>query len=287
MKILILVLVLMSSINADEMQRIESIVGDIAKLRVDYEACQKQLKQKNSNAIPSRVKESENEDIINNLKYKLKDEKQKNVILNKEISDLTQVMKNKDENVNKDRDESKLKLNIAKLEKLVKNQEEVLKTKDNIINNLNSNKSNEVKTKDNKLVSLKNENISLKSKIEELENRPVKVVEKIVEKVVEKKVVCKTPKKENSFPKLMMKDDIAKVSQKSVVAKASAYRFKMDADVYDAIKGNKLVEWEKDTSFTSNMTHGNWVKITGYFVDKKWRPSDKEMWVKRAEVLKR
>jgi len=31
----------------------------------------------------------------------------------------------------------------------------------------------------------------------------------------------------------------------------------------------------------------NWVKITGYFIDKKWKKAKKEMWIKDSKVSKR
>jgi len=43
-----------------------------------------------------------------------------------------------------------------------------------------------------------------------------------------------------------------------------------------------LEQWEKHTSFTSNVKSKNRIKITGYFVNKKWRKASKEMWVDLA-----
>jgi len=47
MKFIYLILIIALSLEADEIQRIESIVNDIAKLRVKYEQCQNNLEVKN------------------------------------------------------------------------------------------------------------------------------------------------------------------------------------------------------------------------------------------------
>ena len=46
MKIILIALILFTSLYADEMKRIESIIQDIAELRVDYEECEAKLKNK-------------------------------------------------------------------------------------------------------------------------------------------------------------------------------------------------------------------------------------------------
>lgn len=93
------------------------------------------------------------------------------------------------------------------------------------------------------------------------------------------KKVCKT---ENVFPKLMMKKE--ETIQKF---KARPFRLKIDSDIYDAVDGNKIDEWSKGTSFTSNEKTDSWVKITGYFVNKKWKKSTKDMWIKESNVSQR
>jgi len=69
---------------------------------------------------------------------------------------------------------------------------------------------------------------------------------------------------------------------------ANAFRIRNDnVVIYDAIEGKELEKWEKSTSFTSNVKAKNWIKITGHFVDHKWRKSTKDMWVKEAEAVQR
>lgn len=123
----------------------------------------------------------------------------------------------------------------------------------------------------------------------------------------------KSCKDDNPFPKLMPKDGktinphpvelehVVKVSKipqekpaeksvksKQVVSeKASSYRMKNETAVYDAINGKVVAIWEVKTSFTSNIEQGEWVKITGYFVNKKWKKSTKSLWVRSKNTIKR
>lgn len=93
-----------------------------------------------------------------------------------------------------------------------------------------------------------------------------------------------------SFPKLMMKEEYQKKlpeGDKIVEFKPSPFRLKTDSIIYDAIEGNKIGKWEKGRSFTSNTRTNSWIKISGYFVKRKWKKADGDMWVKRAQVVKR
>ncbi len=78
------------------------------------------------------------------------------------------------------------------------------------------------------------------------------------------------------------------LESKAVVSKkASSYRMKNETVVYDKINGNVVAIWEEKTSFTSNVRQGDWVKITGYFVHKKWQRAKKELWVQSKDTIKR
>ncbi|MCW8895067.1 MAG: hypothetical protein OQK48_06905 [Sulfurimonas sp.] len=100
-----------------------------------------------------------------------------------------------------------------------------------------------------------------------------------INKLLNNKKICK---KENVFPKLMMKQEVT-----TTKFKARPFRLKIDSDIYDSIDGNKIDEWSKGTSFTSNEKTDAWVKITGYFVNKKWKKSQKDMWIKKSQVSQR
>ena len=178
-KTVLICLVLVFSAFGDDVDRLESIVKDIQNLRIKYDKTQEGLDE---------------------CRYKLKDEQQKNSIIQQELNSLHKLLKAK----NKE---------IAKLKKGV--------------------------------VSKKSVEIS---------------------------------QEQNSFPKLQMK--IQKF-------KASAFRLNKDADIYDAVGGEKIDRWEGGRSFTSGVRTKDYVKITGYFVDRKWRASQKEMWVRAVDANKR
>jgi len=108
------------------------------------------------------------------------------------------------------------------------------------------------------------------------------LLEKIIEK--QKKMLKPTLKCEepNTFPKLMMKGDV-----KIHSFKASSFRVNKLAPIYGDLKGNIIDEWEKETSFTSSQRTSTMIKITGYFIDKIWTKSKKDMWIKVEDATKR
>ena len=244
MKIFILAAFILASVHANEMQRIENIVKDISKLRVDYAECSAKLKAQNSGAVPFEVIKENSDDLIKKYEMSIEDEKQKNVILLKELEE-SELYAQKN---------SFLTKKIKELEKLVKNQDTLLKTKES-------------------------ELIVLQKSSTTLEKKSVAVVPQ--------KVICEI-KEENSFPDLMMKESYTKKSVTKEVSQEvepASYRLNKNASVYDAIAGSEILKWEKGRSFTSNIQSQNWIKITGYFIDKKWLPSEKEMWMKLEEVI--
>jgi len=92
----------------------------------------------------------------------------------------------------------------------------------------------------------------------------------------------------NVFPDLQMKKEFLQNKKETLSTfKAKSFRFNKSAKVLDSINGELIDEWEITTSFTSNVKSKNWVKITGYFVDKVWRPAEKEMWVRATDVTVR
>jgi len=256
MKLLLIALIFSFSLNADEMKRIEAIVNDITKLRSDYEGCKTEAKI---------------------YEMQLKDERDKKRVLLEEINSFKNLYKREIEYKNK----------ILNLENKIKEQNNLLKAK--VLASKNTNKE-----------------ISKKPKTKEKKKNTLIIKEKIIENIV--LVNCEEP---NPFPKLVMKKEFVSKNktiekaikvenlqelpkQKGLLAKekiekfkASAFRLNKDATIYDLLNGEKLYEWEKGTSFTSSIKTKNWVKITGYFVDRVWMRSSKELWIKHSDVIKR
>ena len=230
MKLLLILFIFSFSLNADEMKRIEAIVGDITKLRANYDGCKTESKF---------------------YEMQLKDQRDENIILHKELNSFKNVYKKEIDYKNK----------IKNLENKIKQQELLLKSKDN-------NKKNLI-VKNNKITKIK--------------EKGKKTLENMV------LVKCEEP---NPFPKLVMKQETMKekkvvVSEKIEKFKASAFRLNKNAAIYDDVNGKVVEEWSEDTSFTSSIKTQNWVKITGYFVDKVWLRSSKDIWVKLSDVIKR
>ena len=169
MKILLICFLFLSSLNADEMSRIDAIVSDITKLRVNYNQCKKELALKSDSSVN-----------INLLKR------------------------------------------IDKLERII---------------------------------------IRLK-------NKP------------------KTKKNNDGFPQLIMKEKFTK-NDKVTNFKAASFYLKYESIIYNGIDGDMIDKWERLTSFTSSVKTKSWIKITGYFINKKWIPAKKDMWVKIKQVEKK
>lgn len=206
MKLILLLLLALSYSTADEVTRIESIVKDINKLRSEYNKVEEELGV---------------------YKYDLRDEKEKNTILNNEVNSLNNELKR-----------------VRKL----------------------------LKTKEKKNKVSKNNTVTM------MENKT------ILQKCVNNQRI----EDNNPFPQLQMKKEFQENSEDVIVAfKASSFRVNKSTDIFDAIDGKKIDEWENSTSFTSNKRNDKWVKITGYFVNKVWQPSEKEMWVNSLDVIKR
>lgn len=190
MKFIFTILIALSALYSDEIQRLEAVVVEITQLRNSYEECKSEL-------LTAKNRESEK--------------------TNQELNE-----------------------KVKKLEKIVKRQEKLLKTKE--------------------------------------------------KKEKKQQLTVDIRKKDNVFPKLVMKPEYRKEAVKEqtpVTFKPVAFHLIKDSEIYDAIDGTEIDKWEKHTSFTSGVKTKDWIKITGYFVDKKWRRAKKEMWVELKHVSKK
>jgi len=145
--------------------------------------------------------------------------------------------------------------------------------------------------------SLDEEREKLEKKLQKQEkllltqDKKIAYLEKLLQKPKNKTVVvAQVCEEENPFQKLMMKEspkDSLKAPLKVRAMAPTTFHLKVDAMIYDAPDGAKIESWEKETSFTSNKRAKNWIKITGYFIDKKWISSKTNMWIKEEQVLKK
>lgn len=202
---------------ADEIQRIEGIVDEISKLRSDY---------------------AKLEDELVLSQYQLKDEREKNSILQEDLKLYSNYTKK----------ESEYKKKISSLDLEIKKIKKELKVKEKEINTLKTKKSIN-KIKENNCLNYQ------------------------------------THKEENTFPKLLMKEKYkTALHSQSEHFKAHAFRANKFAHIYDGVNGKIVDTWEPMTSFTSNEKKDGWIKITGYFVQKTWRPATKELWIQSQDA---
>ncbi|WP_321778222.1 hypothetical protein [Sulfurimonas sp.] len=240
MKIVIVCLLLVSIFHANEIQRIESIVDDISKLRIDYEKCKQRLSD-NKHIRPDLVKYKINEEQVQKYKKLLKESKQKNIILKAELDYISSASSGNTQSIKK--------------------YKKLLKLKDKEIKDLKN--------------KLKNSKISNKTTKKTLQ-------------------ICKVKKDDNPFPKLMPKGNIIIVENKIVAKKeqiisfkASSFRLKKNSAIYISPNSKKIDDWEKHRTFTSNLGTKSWIKVTGYFINKKWIRAKDAMWIKKTDVYKR
>jgi len=191
-------------------------------------------------------------------------------------------------------------------------QSQKKKSKDAIQNSINEEKEGykkKILSLENEVKTLKNQIDNLENQIKSLKNKKVKPkvrVKEVVKEVVKKEVVQKIVKvkdNDNPFPNLLLKKDDKKIktiqkpksvqktkatkSFKVTYFKPASFRLRKESAIYNRPNGKVIDQWEKKRSFTSNQKTQEWIKITGYFVDKKWRKAKKEMWVRLSDVKQR
>ncbi len=249
MRFLFLAFMLVFSLNADEIKRIEAIVGDITKLRAEYESCKTDLKTK---------------------EFQLKEEREKNKILHLEIKSFEDLYLKEINYKNKIKE---LEKKIIEIE-----QENLLKSKENSKKDLNINDMLYAKTKEKKNDSLNNQKSIFKNNAlnncEDPNPFPnLRMKEKFSNANKQKKNPLNIDKKETT--------------EKIEIFKASTFRLIKESIIYDGIDGAVIDTWSEGTSFTSSQKTQNWIKITGYFISKVWLKAPNEMWVKLSNVTKR
>lgn len=261
MKYLWISLLLVTLSHADETQRIESIVRDITELRTDYGKCMSELKRYKNAPKETKVqdcskykKESKKyKALVAKYKKLLAKAKKENKALKQKVSEYAQS--------ESEAPSANLPTDVKTLQREVKKYKLLLKIRDKKIRQLRGGSSAvstpapSVKQSTNKIPAL----------------------------VMKDKYQKQTPSSTN-MPK---PKKVTKLTNKIETFKASSFRLKVDSDIYDAPSANVVAGWKKNRSFTSNQKLNGWIKITGYFVNKKWRSAKKELWIDEANVIKR
>lgn len=121
MKSLLIIFLALSFLQADELQRIESIINDIAKLRVEHEECQRALELKGTMRAQT-TKEFDGEKYEKNIETL----REKNSSLEKNIQNQTLLVQNSQKEIKKYKNLLKTKENEIKT---LKNQLAILEKK--------------------------------------------------------------------------------------------------------------------------------------------------------------
>lgn len=142
-----------------------------------------------------------------------------------------------------------------------------------------------------KLLKIKEkENIYLKNRLD-IQNEELKNKDKIINSLKNQiNFKDKTSISSNKFPKLMMKDSKKEkkvIKEVEVNIKASTFILVKDSDIYNTVNGKVVYQWKDKTAFTSNKMTQNWMKITGYFIDNKWKRAPQKLWIKKTNIVKR
>ncbi|MCK4737219.1 MAG: hypothetical protein KAT10_01560 [Sulfurimonas sp.] len=137
---------------------------------------------------------------------------------------------------------------------------------------------------------------SLNKSVEKLEKRVKKQEKLLIVKDNKIKKLLKNSankcKQVNEFPELMIKKEHKENNsytrkEKIINFKAKPFQLNVDSNLYNSIDGKKIYRWKRGRSFTSNKKTKTWIQVTGYFINKKWQKSKKEMWIKIVQVSKK
>ena len=166
--------------------------------------------------------------------------------------------------------------------------EKLRKQIENLKNQINK-YENTLKTKSKEIEKLKTAIEKLKEKSKKAKEKKVKNQKALSKEcVAPKKTVVVVKEEKTQHLALDPKNRVEIRENYSVtITEPKTFRTLNEAEIYDRPEGNVVQKWEKGRSFTSYMESGEWVKITGYFVDKKWTEAEKELWIKRSDAFER
>lgn len=136
------------------------------------------------------------------------------------------------------------------------------------------------------------ENSKLEDKILTLEEE-IRSLKRSSNVKVIKEVVYKERDSDESevMPELLSKNDTVKIDSVPEASietfEPSSFKATSSTFAYDAPRGNIVMGWEDGRSFTSNTKKGDWIKVTGYFIEGKWTSARKAMWIEEKFTIKR
>ena len=307
MKILLPLLVAAGVTAANELDRIEGIVSEVTKLRQNHELCEAEL---------TLLKSSRN----------IKSDDERTAAFERELEAERQQCENRIGETVLQRDSAMKKLTTARetitaLQEKIRSHEKGADACQRSLKRMNDERKSANRTDTAQVTSLQTELEQLRRQHAEAakayDTRILKLEAALAE--AKKSKPCERP--DSVFPKLLMKEGyaqpkakpsaseavkvhapgakgasaaqeprklLAPIPEASEFFKAAAFRITADAAIYDAPGGVAVDTWETGTSFTSGERRGAWIRITGYFVDRKWHSCKaKQWWIEAKHTLKR
>ncbi len=214
-------------LGADEIERINNLIKEVKKLRMNYTTCRHQLIELSKNK--ERAPQDRNTHLYATWK-------QQQAVLTRELEQAHQ-------------NERNLKDQIQSLQEALKAKEQAL-------------------------TALQTKNDSLTRKIEALQNELYRKKQK-QEPVKNDANTSRTGQKKQPSVETLH------------YTKPKTFRTNKEAPIYDAKNGKQIATWEAHRSFTSNIESGDWIKITGYFIDRVWTPAKRNLWIKKEDAYER
>ena len=269
MKFFYLVLVFAPLLMANETERIDDIVSDITKLRHAYEQCQSSLDQTQTN----------NASLVSKLKVRDVEAEAQEESVTRQIEDLRA---SKQALIQKNKAQA---FELTQAKKRIKVLEQMVADQRAHIASFSPASKPMVKP-----CSCKDDNPFPKL-LPKTAPQPEIVVKKQITKLtddthVESKKIVQVPKKvEATVVKTTSPTKKAPVTAKREYFNPTTFHLMQESHIFDAPEGKIVHTWEKKRSFTSNEKQGSWIRITGYFVDGKWRSAKREkLWIKQKAV---
>lgn len=258
MRFITIILFLSALLFSNETKRIEDIVNDITQLRQAYESCKSdlRLKKERYNALEKKmqvrgVEIDADQDALVRENEDLKVERD---LLTKKTQEQARQLKSTQKR-------------IATLEQLVNDQRTHIAT-------------------------ISSSSTVTQKPCTPVDNNPFpKLLPKNANEqqiVVKKEVVALKDDTHVESKKVVSEKKEKQKAVRSEYFNPTTFHLKEESTIYNAPKGEPLDMWEVKTSFTSNERRGGWTRITGYFVEGKWRPSGrKKLWIESERVEKK
>lgn len=278
---------------ADEMmvERMQSVVDEVSELRSRYESsvrknqeCLQQIEEQNEEIKKLSSEKTSKSKRETELENKLERLQNENIRLSSSVKTLNEKKQSLLAEIEALKNEIKKSANPALAKENKRLLEELAVSQKNLAfleNEISSGKEEPLKQAK---TSCPEENPFPKLLMkDEKKIRPHTVEKETAVQVVESEKPVQAKEKE-----LLLEAPLSTTGRLGFcITKAGTYRTKYESVIYDSPQGKAICIWEEKRSFTSNIIRGEWIKITGYFIEQKWQKASEEMWIREKDTLRR